>query len=1361
MRDLNRLVSVILIPAFLLQFAITVPANDAGPGRFSSAAGSGFRGTFSLAIMVMEGGVTPVPDAVVTVWKDNFGDLLKYDYQERTDKNGRAEFKITSNDPSPKIHIKTYKGYLKGEETITLTSTSMAHAISIEGPPFTIFVTDAKGQRVGGALVNIGGSYTPESQHETDSEGRVQLKVFSYKPLKVKVEATKGDSSGEAYIDSSIETEKFIALKPIDNDLFGADRKDLIDLRFKVFEKIDGSTRPVDGARITFRNTQSGRVYAEVATTSDGSAGRYVIADDYLVEVHKDGYEPASTFVQLTTSQRRTTVRTPINLKRTAFTPSKTDVLVRVQNTLDKNFVGDVRVVLAGRFGDSKRVYEGYTDRQSGLARIPVENSGRFDLEISQDNFETVTKTVTVALGSPEVDLGTFMLIEKKKPALSEMVYVRVLAGDRNRAAIRGASVKVGNIAVTTDENGRATIATAFGIETGVVVTASANGYKSKTQTVPVTRGVDYANADARATIVLDAGEDPVSEDTALALIVEVRDRANLPVPDADVVFHSSTGMFLSEKPTNAAGESEFSSTDSDRVPLSAQRQGITVDVSKFGYQKIINRSVPSNLLAPSNTKGRYIIELGPDWTSLTAALAKFEPRVLAFNAESTEPSSSTVIAVNAAAQKMAEIERSVNGLIREIDSFGGTMYTSSGLNGQKRCVVVDELKQKIEGYEADVKGKEAELNRLIRTADQEAASCSTAADGALIKTNYRSGIGLLGQIGAIEKLAVADSNELLRMSNEAEVQKGFLKDVEDRVAKLGLEARRAEAASQSAVRQYDAGIALINGLSGRRGALRSEFDLLKKTYDVDQSLAILPPDLKQRITLISDILSVTASDSSNGKLQEAAGQVAKLVQTSIDIQSAKGTAERKLAGFKAEMCQVDPMRSSVERIGTLLTNATFDIGAAADLPRKADSCVNRAACQPLTGELRAAINGNDTGRAEALIVRMNGMGCDTSAFKAELEAKNERDAANLIDQSKQNCRFQQAADLAAQIPESIRSKPRVSRAITEVQAGLQAQHRIEDLIDKADATSSLSDARSFIDEARRVAAPFPCLAESIKDKNATVKQSAVEEIPEDSAPRTAGNDKRPVDRVRKPAVEEIPEDSAPRTAGNDRRPVAPVSKSEVEDIPDDSPVRPTPEKPSNAKPKNNGPDFFEKLGKVVADTATDIQNEQNPPGPTPVPRPPAAGDLTLVDTWVRPHDHSACCGGEYDYSFSPTTATRRDIMPPAEGGNLTLEWTFNGVPGGSLTPGQEVTIGISGTFTTALAPRDLQPPASASVRVYGLGLSGEKEFQQQNAYISKTQKRDGLYVFKVPMNATSITIELNADYGISTFAKYRYELKK
>ena len=735
------------------------------------------------------------------------------------------------------------------------------------------------------------------------------------------------------------------------------------------------------------------------------------------------------------------------------------------------------------------------------------------------------------------------------------------------------------------------------------------------------------------------------------------------------------------------------------------------------------------------------MIQMDRDWTALTEELAKFEPRVLAFNAESTEPSRSTIAAVNVSVQRMAGIEKTVNDLVREIDSFRGTAYTASALGGQIRCSAAETLKEKIGRHEAAVKAKEAELNRLIRAADDKAASCSTAADGSLIRTNYNKAIGLLGEIGVIEKLAVADSNELLLMSKEAELQKGMLKEVEDRVAKLGTEAKRADDTAQSAVRQYEAGLVLINGLPGKRGALRSEFDLLKKTYDVDQSLAILPLDLKKRITLISDILAVTASDS--GKMQEAADTVARLKRIAADIVLTKQAAEKKLAGFKADMCQIDTMSSTVDQIGTAFTGATIDVAAAADLPRKADTCVNRAECQAMRGDLRAAINANDSGSAEALIVRMNGKGCDTSDLKAELDAKNERDAVNLINLSKQNCRFQQAVNLAAQIPASIRSWPRVAQAISEAEAGLKAQQRIDDLIDKADATSDLSDARSFIDEARRIAAPFSCLAESIRGKNVTVKQPDVEEIPEDSAPRTAGNDRRPTDRVPKREVEEIPDD--------------PVT-----------PVRPTPEKPSNSKPKNNGPGFWEKLGKVVADTAAGIQNgqngggQQNPPGPPPVQQgPPAAGSLPLTESWVKPSFVQAGPYGKNTYSYSATSATWQASFPPSEGGDMTLSWKFSGVPAGGLVPGQEYPITVTGTFTTSLAPRDFQPPASAGVRVIGLGYNGEKGFQQQNAYISKSAKRDGLYVFTVPMNATSITIELGADYGIGTFAIYKFGVVK
>jgi hypothetical protein len=46
---------------------------------------------------------------------------------------------------------------------------------------------------------------------------------------------------------------------------------------------------------------------------------------------------------------------------------------------------------------------------------------------------------------------------------------------------------------------------------------------------------------------------------------------------------------------------------------------------------------------------------------------------------------------------------------------------------------------------------------------------------------------------------------------------------------------------------------------------------------------------------------------------------------------------------------------------------------------------------------------------------------------------------------------------------------------------------------------------------------------------------------------------------------------------------------------------------------------------------------------------------------------------------------------------------------------------------------------------------------QNQNAYISREASRDGVYVFRVRPDAKSVTIELGADYGISTFARYRF----
>lgn len=144
------------------------------------------------------------------------------------------------------------------------------------------------------------------------------------------------------------------------------------------------------------------------------------------------------------------------------------------------------------------------------------------------------------------------------------------------------------------------------------------------------------------------------------------------------------------------------------------------------------------------------------------------------------------------------------------------------------------------------------------------------------------------------------------------------------------------------------------------------------------------------------------------------------------------------------------------------------------------------------------------------------------------------------------------------------------------------------------------------------------------------------------------------------------------------------------------------------------------------------------------------AGSLS-AKMWIKEPAHNACCGGTTDYTYDATSATMRYDYPPGDGGDLTLKWTFEGVPA-SLTPDKEITITISGTFTAELASRDMQPPASAGVRVFGLDV-----ISQQNAYTSRLQKRDGKYVFKVPRNATGATIELGGDYGFGIFAIYRY----
>ena len=1111
-------------------------------------------------------------------------------------------------------------------------------------------VSDPHGLGVGGARISVWHDYfgpdtrPADYQKETHVDGSVEISILAGKTEEITIEVNKDD----LWSKSNFKLPKLAAwadipikLSKIDPKIFANNEKDIVMVKLRVeSEGEDAKSEPIVGAKLIFRYSGSRMTQATGSTDQDGNATIPVLAADYDIDISKDGYSSGSARISLNVFQRGKTINLPpVKLKKTLVPTNRIEVSVHVQNSADKSLVPGARVVLAERFSKSKRVYTEYADAD-GNAKIQLDEPGRFDIEISQANFETMTEPVSIDAGKPQVVLPVYFLKEKEKVAPSEPVNVTVLAGDRKNAPIRGASVKVGPVAVTTNEDGKVKILTSFGLETGVVVTASAEGYKSETRTVPVRRGVDYFNAAATATFVLQPGEDPASEETPISLIIEVRDAAGKPVSGAGVEFYSVNGDYLYGALTNARGERDYNSTDGEKVPLATQRRGINVSVNKAGFIKILNRSVPSNLLSPTNTAGHYIIDLDRDWSELAAQAAALEGKVLSFNAQSTEPASSLVSGVVALADQIDKANRRISDIAREMNLLKGMSRTQStgALGGtSSRCERAGRVKENILSYAAEAKRKERELTRLLLDANAKAAACTAPGDASIIKTNYNSVIRLVGEIGAIEQKAVTDSNELLRMSNELGIKKEAETDMENRVAEIGTIEKKIEAWLNIAVGEYNRQLALINGLPDRRAALSVELVALKKAHGIDQSMVALPDDLKKKIENISALLSVTNRDSDSGKLSQAAADLEKQKLAAADIRTAKIAAEKMLADFKSDTCAIDRMTATVEGIGAIFTNATIEMGAAADLPIKASDCAAHSACRSLTVELTAAIDSGNTTGAEPLLARMNAMGCDTAPLKRRLNAENEKAAADALGRLMANCRFEDTISFSEQFPPDVQAIPSVSRIVSAAKAGLEAEKRIVDLIDNADKTSDLSVARSNIAEARRIAAPYPCLANKLKGPGPAAAGAAVEEIPEDreadkkptqeTKPDSQKVEDLPEDRERPanetkkepigfweatkkavngtPVVEKLPDDDR----SNPKETAAKEPPVEVEDIPEEKTSQPkTPlvtdaannddedQAASNAppsanppfsngkapKPKKQGPGFWEKFGKVA-----------------------------------------------------------------------------------------------------------------------------------------------------------------------------------
>ena len=121
---------------------------------------------------------------------------------------------------------------------------------------------------------------------------------------------------------------------------------------------------------------------------------------------------------------------------------------------------------------------------------------------------------------------------------------------------------------------------------------------------------------------------------------------------------------------------------------------------------------------------------------------------------------------------------------------------------------------------------------------------------------------------------------------------------------------------------------------------------------------------------------------------------------------------------------------------------------------------------------------------------------------------------------------------------------------------------------------------------------------------------------------------------------------------------------------------------------------------------------------------------------------------GSWKYSYS---ASGGRITYAAADGQINVSSDFAGVPG-SLTPGTEFTVTVSGNHSSS------PPTAGANVNVTAsVEASGLETVSAQSANFKAGGVRPGKYVFRVPSNATSVTLTLHGDFGLGDIATYRY----
>lgn len=811
----------------------------------------------------------------------------------------------------------------------------------------TFKVVDEQGKPISGAKVNVHQSslaaanwlvMPPDHSEVTNAEGlaRVTIKGKEGEEVKLAFEVAREDLESQKR-NHNLAANSPARPPPIEFTLkkkSAAGSGPII----SVVIDVQSEGEPVEGASVLIRDSSLGAATGRFSgvTGADGRATipvMYASADSterLPAEASKSGYKTGKISINLAQKQvGKTVIGGTIKLEKASKDATK--VTVTVTDSTNGHRVGDASVVLDGPG------YYSQSTNSNGEVTFLVGEPGGYQVRISQDTYRDFTDGFRLVKGEKEKPLSYQMVPKAKKDEGHDRIEITVLKKDptdekSTPSPLSGASVKGGTISTATDANGKATLEGAFADRQEVSVQAT--GYKTQSKTIALSRFTPGSKGTASAKFTLDPD---LSENSPIRIIVEVRDTAGTKISGANVDFYSASGALLGGGSTKN-GVVDFRSSDSPSTPIAELRKGITVTVKKTPeYKVVLNRSVPSNLLAPSLEAGSYTVQLERDWSELEKALAALEGRVAALKNEATGAAGKAK-SVDAIVAKFPAAKGRTESILAELKK---TQQAFDPKVVGQRCQEAADLVKEIKASQSEAAKKEEGLKKMLDEAIGLAANCKSKTDSDVIKAKHRDAIKAAGEIGVLGKKAGEANRKLTTLAETMKDGRALEAQLQKTLEKIEGELDAARKESATAHSQFNDAYSIILGISGKRAALLEELTKLKTQFQVQKNEEALPPELKTRLTNLEQLIASLSSAPSANRLDE----VMKPVLT--DIEKYTNDARGIVSSFKRSICTVQAMDDAVQEISSRVTGATIELGAAAELPARADACAAKAVPTP------------------------------------------------------------------------------------------------------------------------------------------------------------------------------------------------------------------------------------------------------------------------------------------------------------------------------------------------------------------------------------------------------------------------------